>query len=660
MRVPFAPRRALAAAVAAALCCGIALASPARVYDVTSAESSSGGVRVSARSDPGTGPPLILALHYHINMNATSTHVPMSLAAGLWTTTVHVGDGGGAVTRGALFRYSVVAYSAGNSTAELARTEGVPTIVSAGHVQEASGSKLPILHWFVGDPEAARGDIPVAGMAFFDAHDGAGLRWYGNMTAHRGGSERHMGLPNQWGKGKSKDWPKTNFKFSFHHALLANGSVSKASAAGFSWQPGLPAVKTIVAHGLYQESGPASYMRKPLALRFMDALGVPVASWRYIRLHQNGAFYGLYVLVEEVDGTFLARKGLDPGGPLFKADHWKYSNLRSPDLKSECPFTAPDYDYWPRGVGKCPVIYQEVGQPRGSTPGIGPLQQLALRVNAGNLEGLDMGAVVTEMAVQTAMLHQDRCTKNRYYHLNASSGRWTIIPYDLKDTFATDNRGDGRNCAAEGNPCSNTPSYCILSCEAFNSPAFCDAGHPQDTFPESDGRSTYNHLVNAVFNDKAWRTAYYRQLRYIMDNYLSTGWLQAQVASMKALIQGDAKEDNAKWHAGDIDTGVMALLDQMHTRRAQLYGTYGGMIAAGAGGNITAAQPAPALKFVLPMSVPGAAPAPARVYADEDLVEDSSSSSSSGSYSAAAAPAPASWRAAAAPAPGPAPFFRRV
>jgi hypothetical protein len=174
-------------------------------------------------------------------MNATSIHVPMSLAGGVWTTTVHVGDNSGAVTRGALFRYSVVAFSAGNATAELARAEGVPTIVSAGHVQEATGSKLPIMHWFVADPEAARGDFPVAGMAFFDAHDGAGLRWYGNMTAHRGGSERHTGLPNQWGRGKSKDWPKTNFKFSFHHTLLANGSANKASGAAFSWQPGLPA-----------------------------------------------------------------------------------------------------------------------------------------------------------------------------------------------------------------------------------------------------------------------------------------------------------------------------------------------------------------------------------------------------------------------------------
>ena len=26
---------------------------------------------------------------------------------------------------------------------------------------------------------------------------------------------------------------------------------------------------------------------------------------------------------------------------------------------------------------------------------------------------------------------------------------------------------------------SNTPSYCILSCDAFNSPLFCDRDHPQ-------------------------------------------------------------------------------------------------------------------------------------------------------------------------------------
>ncbi len=221
---------------------------------------------------------------------------------------------------------------------ERARAEGPPTIVSASKL--GAQSKLPMLFWYVSEPERARSDEPTPGLIFFDARDGGGLRSYGNMTAHRSGSERHTGLANQWGKGKSKDWPKTNYRFSFHK------SDGNAAAAAFVWLPGAPGVKSVMAHSMYQESGPTSYMRKALALRFMDALGVPASASRYIRLMQNGAFYGLYLLVEEVDRTFLTRRGMNSEGALFQAAHWKYSGLRMPDLKSECPFTAPDYDYW--------------------------------------------------------------------------------------------------------------------------------------------------------------------------------------------------------------------------------------------------------------------------------------------------------------------------
>ena len=63
-------------------------------------------------------------------------------------------------------------------------------------------------------------------------------------------------------------------------------------------------------------------MRKALALRFLDALGVPVPAARYVRLFINGQFYGLYLLVEIVDKRFLQRRGMNENGHLFKADHW--------------------------------------------------------------------------------------------------------------------------------------------------------------------------------------------------------------------------------------------------------------------------------------------------------------------------------------------------
>ena len=173
-------------------------------------------------------------------------------------------------------------------------------------------SQLPTLFWYVADPEKARGDTPTAGIVLFDARDGSGMRYYSNQTAHRTGSERQNGLQNQWGKGKSKDWAKRNYKFSFHKAQ------PPSAGADFLWQSGWPPVSSIELFSFYQESGPNSYMRKALAMRLMAANGVPVSGTRHVRVFQNGGFLGLYLAVEVVDKQFMQRHGLDTSGHMFK------------------------------------------------------------------------------------------------------------------------------------------------------------------------------------------------------------------------------------------------------------------------------------------------------------------------------------------------------
>ena len=53
---------------------------------------------------------------------------------------------------------------------------------------------------------------------------------------------------------------------------------------------------------------------------------------------------------------------------------------------------------------------------------------------------VDTTLVTREMAVQTALLHQDRCTKNYYVYRSRWTNRWSRIPWDMEDSFATDYR----------------------------------------------------------------------------------------------------------------------------------------------------------------------------------------------------------------------------
>lgn len=52
-----------------------------------------------------------------------------------------------------------------------------------------------------------------------------------------------------------------------------------------------------------QEPGEETYVRENLALKLFHAIGVPASTALHIRLNQNGAFYGLYSLVEQVSPT---------------------------------------------------------------------------------------------------------------------------------------------------------------------------------------------------------------------------------------------------------------------------------------------------------------------------------------------------------------------
>ena len=266
---------------------------------------------------------------------------------GRWTATLT------GLPPGALLRLNVTASTSGGGWASASAS---PTLVAPSVVN--GESRLPTLHWFVADAEGARWDAAVACEVFFDAGDGSGLVYHRHVTTHRTGSERKDPKANLWARGKSKDWPKRNYKLSFHHEGKSGGSGggNSTSASLFRWKQGLPPAKAVELHSMYQESGPVSYMRKALALRFMEALGVPAAAARHVRVRQNGTFFGLYLMVEQVDDRFLARKGFAPEGRLFKvrlcgcllnllallvsgslalkdtrspqAAHWKYSALR--------------------------------------------------------------------------------------------------------------------------------------------------------------------------------------------------------------------------------------------------------------------------------------------------------------------------------------------
>ena len=248
---------------------------------------------------------------------------PVPELDGGWRATIPVDDPDtGRLRAGSLVRFAVVARDARG--AELARrpqsVDAAGQRIYRGHVvkhaQLAASSKVPAFFWYTDNVEGAKTDQATPGSAAFAPVDPSGAsaaapRFYDEIEVHREGSGRHDGAVKQINAEiKSKDWPKHKFQLHFLNKRLR-------------WLSNAPAVRRISLRSMYKESGPPSYIREALALRLMKEVGVPSQESLYVRLFLNGEFYGLYLMVEEIDSTWLQRQNWPADTMLLKAQHWK-------------------------------------------------------------------------------------------------------------------------------------------------------------------------------------------------------------------------------------------------------------------------------------------------------------------------------------------------
>jgi hypothetical protein len=251
----------------------------------------------------------------------------------------------------------------------------------------------------------------------------------------------------------------------------------------------------------------------------------------------------------------VKRNSLDAKGPLYKAVNWKYSNLRAGDSRLRCPFATPDYPKeWM--YDECPEIWRKASKEnRDKSDDLWELTQVIDRVRR-NVDDtyllydvLSIPEIINEMAAQTIVLSADRCTKNYYMHRDRTTGEWRRLPWDVEDAFPGDRRYGVDLCNPDECTAKST-SYCILSCEKFNSPLYCDSNHPQDIFignsAVQDPKSTYNVLVDVILSAPSLREMYFTRLRTLMDKILGTSFIDDWVRANLERIREDALRDSER------------------------------------------------------------------------------------------------------------------
>lgn len=125
---------------------------------------------------------------------------------------------------------------------------------------------------FTDDPSASISETGFRGSLFFRG------KMYDNVFTRRRGVT-------------SLSWPKPKIKFDF------KGRVFKY-AKGKS-------VEEFNLQSFWDEPGEDSYLREPAAFQIMQEAGVPASDTFYVRIRQNGAFFGLFAFIEQVEDGFL-------------------------------------------------------------------------------------------------------------------------------------------------------------------------------------------------------------------------------------------------------------------------------------------------------------------------------------------------------------------
>ena len=435
---------------------------------------------IRAQVDALTAPVASVTLGYRVMFGPEQTVPMIDLGGGQFTATIpHA-----ASAPGEMVRWQVTAVdSLGQSRREppyLAPTNS-PQYFGTVIDNPATASPLPALHWFVASPAAAGTTGGTRCAVHFNG------RFYDNVLVRLRGAS-------------SINWAKKAFKLEFntgHHFHYADGS---------------PRVEEINLNTTQQDK---SYVRESLTYETYRAVGVPASDAFPVHVEQNGRFFSVATMVQQVDEDFLAARGLDPEGALYKM----YNGITSTS-----------------GAEKKTRLHE----------GTADLQALVAGLATSNpkrraflLDHVDLPSAINYFTAAIVTQDFDRFTKNYYIYRDTNgSGEWTQLPWDKDLTFgerfvSDDISGDGFLDEAPDDPASTAH------------PFWCATGH---------ARHGVNMMVDAVIAHPAAREMYLRRLRTLMDELLQppgtpTAQLkfEARLDQLLPLLQIDAAKDLAKW-----------------------------------------------------------------------------------------------------------------
>jgi CotH kinase protein/Lamin Tail Domain/Concanavalin A-like lectin/glucanases superfamily len=494
---------------------------------------------VTARVTPAFAPVASVTMKYRVNFAAESTLAMLDDGAG---GDALAGDGifsatipASASTPGQMVRWYVTAAdNAGKTSRAPLFPEPSTTPEYAGTVigDASVTTPLPQLLWFVQNAAAAETQSGTPCSVFYlgELYDNVDVRIRG---------------------GTAISWPKKSYKLKFNDGYH------------FRFKAGVGRVDEVNLNATYTDK---SYNRAVLTYESLRDAGIPTPEIFQVHVRQNGVFYSVALMTEQIEGDFLSRWNLDRDGALYKGGPGStYDTVTSFEKKNREA----------EGTADIAALISNLG-----------LTGTALETFV--FDQVDVPAMVNYMTGMAITQDIDGTDKNHFVFRDTERTReWRMLPYDLDLTF-------GPNAL-------NTDTI-VFNQQNTASPA-C-ASHPFiGARPYLLHGGKYNRLLESIVNTPRTRTMLLRRLRSLTDAQLGTTYFQSRIDSLVALLGPDVSADRAKWGASAHFGGTTYTLQQANDRIKNEYltprvGFLRGTTIAGVLTANPAAQPAaPPINF---------------------------------------------------------------
>ena len=368
-----------------------------------------------------------------------------------------------------------------------------------GTVVASNGeSDLPRLQWFM-PPDVyatAAADLTLTGDDGYPAVVALdGIAYSNSKVRVKGGS--------------SRGWPKPKFKFVLPagHELDLPGHIDEP-------------VDEFAIHAAWNDK---TFAREYLSAQAFQEAGQRTSDVFPVRIDLNREFFGLYLYVEQPDGSWRDRHE-------FNNDLVYDVGAAGPGFFSPDELELPTEEFRKRYAPETPIPDDDLELRR-------LIAELEARAGDDQRDWLfanvDVPQVLNFLAVSSIIQHQDFWSKNIRVMLD-EHGRWSVTPHDLELTY-------GRRWYDE--PCQSQ----------------CDVVDVSGSFDKSG-----NPLWGPFSTDPVLAPMLARRIETLIDVVLEPASVRADIDAYAELIDEEAARDRKRWGTFGEQLSMNEALDLMY------------------------------------------------------------------------------------------------